>query len=265
MAFTTYNSVLDALADGTQTVSFFKTSLSVAANTWSTFWRQAGNPGDAGAPPSTGTVCTSSTLGAIPYVNAPSGKTMNIFSIGIGGVSSNTMVIYDRLWHISNILLGTTSPTSLTGTLSPSRYTDGIGNNLFVEVTNSTGAGTSTLSISYTNELGTPGRTATVIFPAGVQSANRAFFATLQSPDRGIQSVESYFTTAATGIVNLVMYNSNTFIPISYIAGGFTEHDLIIQSSNFPVLHDDACLALMGFTPTTPSGVFFGHIRLVQE
>ena len=101
-----------------------------------------------------------------------------------------------------------------------------------VEVSAATGAGTPTITISYTNQAGTASRTGTNIIATVASSAIGAtYFIGLQAGDTGVQSVQSLTLSATwtSGTINLVAYRilaqlelPGAFIPnaIDFLTGG---------------------------------------------
>ncbi|HMM22952.1 MAG TPA: hypothetical protein PKA10_19760 [Selenomonadales bacterium] len=268
MAFISCKEVTEAINNGYgQTSVFMKTSLPTNAQQWFTLWRQAGNPPDAGAVPSTGTVCDSSTLGAMQIQDAGSGKKLHAYSIGAAALNwGGVVILYDRLWHAGTLPFQTSS-TLITGVTAPNRYTSGIGNCLFLETASGQGSGTYpiTVSISYTNEIGTPGRIATFEITSAF-AANRVIFGLLQSPDRGVQSIQSYSCSSVpnSGTFNIVMYNQSMFNYIGYPAAYYLERDLIYQVAHLPIVQNGACLSGLFWSAEASPSFVWGTIKMVQ-
>lgn len=267
MAFTSYDSIIAALSSGDgQDLVYNKVSVTSAAGFWYSLWNVNGSPAAAGAATggTIGAVCSSSTLGAMPYANATGGKTMSLLSCGAGGSLQNTMVIYDRLWHAGPLTTQQTTPTTFTGVTAPDRYTNGIGNSLFAEMTAGTSAAAVDINVSYTNQDGVSGRTAVISLVASTP-LNRINFARLDSGDTGIQSVQGYSTSAApTGNFNLVMFNQSMFNLVPFSGSGYTERDMVLQVAQMPILQDNACLATMLFCSTITTGYVFGKVKMAQ-
>lgn len=269
MAITTFDLLIAALGAGNVQSQLWhkEPALTTVAGNWSTLWTTPGTP-NAGVNPSSlaGAICDNTVAGGIAYTT-PSG-TAYLASAAAGGATQNTVALYDRLWHAGAISTTTTSTQTFTTTLAPTRYntvdTTSVGNGFFVEVTTATTGTTYVLSISYTNQHNTSGRTATVSIPAAV--AGRVFFVALQAGDTGVMAVAScaMATGNTAGVLNLVMYNSAQFNMIPYLANLETERDYVLQLANMPVVQSAAHLAMLIFCSTTTAGNLFGKTTIVN-
>jgi len=267
MSFTSYDSIINSLASGNgQDFVYQKSSITTTTASWYTLWTASGNP-IAGNNPSglTGSSCTSSTVGAIGYTNTTGSNTMNLLSFGVGGATQNIITLYDRLWHVGGINLNSATTQTIIGSTAPSRYTGGVGNSFFVEITTAAGSTARNMNISYTNQSGTPGQTATVSIPASAV-ANTIFYGTLAAGDTGVQSIQSVTmsSTMGSGVANLVLYNQSMFQFVPYQSGTYTERDLVLQLANLPIIQNNACLNFLLFASTTTSGLLFGKIKMAQ-
>ncbi len=184
-------------------------------------WGVAGNPG-AGAWNATlnGVTVSGPIAGALQRDNPASGAAY-VFSQEAGCIGQNGMLyLCDRLWHNGGYTVTSTAAQNSTTPTWPSRcptsFTDdtpattGRGVLLGLEVETAVGAGTPTLTVSYTNEAGTAGRTATNVQPVVASSAAQSFYQIgLQAGDAGVRSVQS-LTLSATmtsgGPIHLVAY-----------------------------------------------------------
>jgi hypothetical protein len=185
-------------------------------------WSLGGSPG-AGAFDTTlnGVVLSSSSTipaGAIPHYDPASGNSYLAY-LDAMATQAGRLLLLDRLWHNGGYTITSTSAQNSTTPTWPSRCptsgtddtptTTGIGVMLAVEVSAATGAGTPTITISYTNSAGTAGRTATNILATVATSAIGAtYFIGLQAGDVGVRSVQSLTLSATwtSGTINLVAY-----------------------------------------------------------
>jgi hypothetical protein len=121
---------------------------------------------------------------------------------------------------------------------------------LAVEVSAATGAGTPTITVSYTNQDGTAGRTAANIIATVASSAIGAtYFIGLQAGDTGVRSVQSLTLSVSwsSGTINLVAYRYITEVTVgaAFVAG---EVDVI--TGGRPRLYDGTVPWLV-FQPNT--------------
>lgn len=185
-------------------------------------WGIGGSPG-AGSFDTTlnGVVLSSSSAmvnGQLPHTDPASGNSYLAYLEAMA-TQAGRLLLLDRLWHNGGYTITSTSAQNSTTPTWPSRCptsgtddtptTTGRGVMLAVEVSANVGAGTPTITISYTNEAGTSGRTATNIL-ATVASpiAGAVYFIGLQAGDLGVRSVQSLTLSATwtSGTINLVAY-----------------------------------------------------------
>lgn len=175
----------------------------------------AGRPGAGVAPtPGLNGAALTSYAGCIPVPAAVGGQNIHLARLefsqanNIGGVT-----VIDRLWHNSSIVITTTTAQAITPVAIPARDNNGaaLGAGIMaaIEVSATTGGGAiSNTTISYTNELGTSGRTGTIpSFPASAVAGTFVPFM-LQAGDLGVRSVQSITlgTSYVSGTVHLVLY-----------------------------------------------------------
>lgn len=185
-------------------------------------WSLAGSPGAGGFDTTlNGVVLSSSSAlvnGQIPHYDPASGNAY-LARLQAAATQAGTLLLLDRLWHNGGYTITSTAAQNSTTPTWPSRCptsglddtpaTTGQGVLLAVEVSAATGAGTPTITISYTNQAGTASRTATNILATVASSAIGAtYFIGLQAGDTGVRSVQSLTLSATwtSGTINLVAY-----------------------------------------------------------
>lgn len=209
---------LDQVVAGFQPTRFFSKAVTptLVAGRPASLWGLGGIPG-AGSFDNTlnGVTLSSSSAqvaGQLPHVDPGSGLAY-VAQLMATASQAGILLVLDRLWHNGNISATSTSPQSITSPTWPARddnaSTNGTGVLLALEVSAATGAGTPTITISYTNQAGTSGRTATNIIATNASSAAGAlYFIGLQAGDTGVRSVQSITLsqTWTSGTINLVAY-----------------------------------------------------------
>lgn len=212
MAITT----LDGVIAGCQPPQFFFKSLSgtlVAARPFSPFYT-AGIPGAAVAPtPGISGAALTTYAGQIPFTNPGAGNSyLARFAAG-STQQAGTLLLCDRLWHNSGITITSTSAQTINSVAFPARdangSTNGAGILVGVEVSAATGANTPALTLGYTNQDGTSGRTATNAVATVASSAIGTFYPfSLQAGDTGVRSIQTYTQSATwtSGTIHLVAY-----------------------------------------------------------
>ncbi len=239
MAITT---IADANISLIPTVSIVKPSATaVGVYSAGTLWARAGMPA-AGSYNATlnGVTLTAPVTGQIPLTDAASGETYVHRMVAATSLASSfgSALLCDRLWHNGGISATSTSPQAITSPTWPARDINGSSNGegvlLALEISSITGAGNPTITISYTNSAGTPGRTSTnIIATVASTGAGACYLMSLDSGDLGVRSVQSITLSATwtTGTLNIVAYRPIALSamrfasfhgePIDCITGGF--------------------------------------------
>lgn len=218
-----------------------------------------GRPGAALAPSSgiNGTALTSYP-GQIPWTNPASGNSY-LARLQASSSSAGCLLLLDRLWHNSGIVVTTTTSQAITSPTWPARSADGTTNGegvmVAIEVSTSTtnaGAITNT-TLTYTNQAGTGSRTATIAsFPA--TAVTGAFIPFQLAPgDTGIRSVQGITlgTSYAAGAIHLVAYRQIATLELP-LANTGSSIDAI--TSGFPRLFNDSVMFL-AWLPTGTSAI----------
>lgn len=223
MAITT----VDLALAGMKPISFIAKALSgtlVAGRPFSPFYL-AGIPGAAVAPsPGVAGAALTSYAGQIDIPVASLNTHLGRASL-VSSAQAGVGLFYDRLWHNSGINVTTITAQTINSVAWPARdtagSTNGAGVYIGMEVSTATGAGASVISISYTNQAGTAGRTGTALDVYAATSAAGSFYRfSLQAGDTGVRSVQTFTSTVSmtSGAVHLVAYRPLTSIEL--IAAG---------------------------------------------
>jgi hypothetical protein len=259
-SITDNNSYLNALANTNQRMPFTKASLTTVAGGYFSLWSAVGQPG-AGTVSAgnitTGAICTSATAGAFTYANAGTGN-IYLNRATAGSSSVGTLVVYDRLWH-GGAYTSVAGVISANTTTAITRSATGDGVELWAEIATVLSA-TTTITVTYINQAGTTGRTATCTLPS-LAIASRMFPFALQAGDTGIRQITNISGSAApTGTFNLVMLERQTELPMPLVGISCIQD---FASTGLPVLEASSCLALMMATNTTTSGTVSGTLSLI--
>lgn len=150
--------------------------------------------------------CDATTVGAAPLPTLTSGNQYYLANLAHGGSLQSTIMVLDRLAHVR---VDPTLTTAQTVNMTLPARAGARGVIPFVEMTaNTTGASSlavmpGTISVSYTNELGQSGRTATGFDLAGTAtnrgSAAGGLLPLMMSADHGVASVETVTFGTAPG------------------------------------------------------------------
>ena len=228
-------------------------------------WNIGNLPPAAGvpAPGVAGAVPTKDTAGAVPFSNPGAGDTTYLARLAAMATSAGTLHVFDRLWHNSGL-----SPTTLTAqTVNSVALTrpDALGANVeaWLEVNTALGAGSTPPSISYTDQDGNAGNSASLMAFVATAAAGRNFPFGLAGSDTGIRSIQTYTNgaTMTSGTFSLVLRRRIAEIDIP--AGGLAEV-LDFFALGGPQIDDDAALEFVWFGAVASATQVFGSLTLAQ-
>jgi len=241
------------------------------AGQYTSLWTLNRFPGGAGAAPGgTARNPDNTTQGALGQADAAGGNIKYLAGAYCGGTPAGILTWYDRLADISG-LSGTVTTAQNTTGLAVTRYTgtESIGNQIWIEIYTQIGTSATGLTVSYTNEDGTSGRTSqtVVIGGTGRREAARMIWVPLANGDRGVRSVESVtvgISTGTAGDFGVVIVRPFLSGNIG-LSGAGSLVDLLSQMPSFPEVKDGACLAPMWFATTTTLTAVAGMLSFVEN
>jgi hypothetical protein len=219
-------------------------------------WPQNSYPNGAGAAPGAVAIPTNATVGSWGQTNASGGREKYLLgaSATMGNNAFGTLIIYDRLLHISGLNGTTLTAQNVGGTLT--RYTSSTeskGNQIWIEIYSQIGGSSTTITASYTKEDGTTsGRTtkAAAIGNTGLREAQRIIPLALQDGDLGVTAVASVTlagTTGTAGDFGVTIAHPLLVIPISSANSGSTR-DLLAGLPSLVPIKDNACLTAVFYS-----------------
>jgi hypothetical protein len=253
MAITTMQGVVDAMPGQKQTWRKSPTGLS-AGNYYSS-WTLAGLPGQGATPSSglSGDIPTNATTGAYPFVNPASGNTY------VGRLQSTPYVangptlgvaLFDRLWHNSGLSVTSTGAQTINSVALDRPDASGDSVEAWYEVYSVMGAGTPTVTLTYTNSAGTASRSGSSGVLATSMALGRTGQFQLASGDVGVRSIQTWQASATftSGTIGLVL---RRFVAVSVFSIG-VPRVVDTLALGLPRVYDDACLEML-FLPMTTS------------
>jgi hypothetical protein len=245
------------------------TAVPIAGRPYS-LWMIDGHPSGATSAPGGWANPDNTTQGGLLQADPGGGRSKWLMQFMASGLVAGTLYLYDRLGHIGNLSGTTTTAQTFTGSLT--RYTDGVGNFAMYEIYGNTtsilGATATTMTMSYTNQAGTSGRTspAVVIGGTGFREGNQARFIPLAAGDTGIQSVENADLVATTGTAGAwgitVGHMLGSAIVDQAGVGGW--RDFITGLPGIAEIKTDACLALLWEPSVTTAPEVHGIASFVE-
>jgi hypothetical protein len=243
------------------------------AGTWHSLWKAVGYPVAGVNPPllgaGSGYTPTNTTAGALPFVNPSGGQNTHLARLAAAGGTVGTLIIYDRLWACSgfNTTLLTAQNVTTPGDI-PARDANGaaLGNGveLWLEVYTAPGATGATWTVSYTNQAGTSGRSATYTHPANAESVGQMMPMNFAAGDSGVRSVASLTCSVSSGTagdVGITLVRRVAELPIM-LANVASAMDAL--ALGMPRIYDSSCLAMMVLCSATNTGLIQGSAVVSQ-
>lgn len=267
--FSTMNDIVAAFADTAAHGGRFvynRNSMTTVTGTLYSMWTTTGFPVP-GATPGAAATCDDTLAGALNklgHLNAVAGGTSRL--LGWDHISSSAAndYLYDRLAHMGGlsgtVLTAQTVNVDIATAAAAGRCNaDGSDVEWFIEGYSAPGAATPTVTISYTNQSGTSGRTTTVTMISALPAGRLIPITTLQSGDTSIKSIQSItlsgsMTTAGSFGVTAARKLTGMY--------GASNQGVAMDFANVraPKIGDDACLFIISYAGTTTSGNKIGSI-----
>lgn len=209
---------LDDAFAGMQFPRFFGKAVTgtMVAGRPQSLWGLAGNPSAGTWNTSLAGVALSSTsanvVGQIPFIDPLAGNTYLARLQGQATIAG-TLILCDRLWSNGGFTITANTAQTVNSVAFPARdnfgTTNGNGVLLGLEMSVAGGAAAPTITVGYTNEGGTSGKTATnYIATANSPTAGAFFPIGLAAGDKGVRSVQTLTLSVSwvSGTMNLVAY-----------------------------------------------------------
>ena len=230
-----------------------------------TLWYAAGNPG-ASTATSVGTggeavtPALASTGGRIRRTNPGSGET-KLARLAITSSTVGTLWLIDRLWQNSGLSTTSTSAQSITPATIAARDgaggTNGVNVMAAVEWSATGGAGTPTVTLTYTDQDGNTGATGTFTAVTTPPVGTFEIF-TLAAGDTGVRAPTSFIQSATrtSGTQHLVLFRVLAQLEVTAANIG---NAIDIITSAAPRIYDDSVLQLVWFPSATTATNFIGQ------
>lgn len=274
-----FSSLSDLIAEATggkaQQLLFNKVGTTGVVGSSNTLWNVGNTPvagGVAGAAPG-GTINVDSTTGGIVFNDPTSGDTTHIVFGAVGAtVASNTLMVYDRIWSVTQSL----NATNVAQTGVPTRYQSNTGSDssrgsfISCEVTTAMSATATNATITYMDQDGNTAEAGSAQAMTVSSAVNRiplaSFFYVLNSTDNGVRKVTNIASSGAnTGVANFFIGHPLAIWPCGPVANLWQPQDGINSAFNLAQVKDDACIGFIELTkPATTATTYTGQITLVS-
>jgi hypothetical protein len=224
-----------------------------------------------GDAPGAAAIPTRVTQGAFPFTPPGGLRDKWLISAGIASQVAGTFFLYDRLFHISGLSgVLTTDQTVQGATPTPAltRNTGGAGNFAFYEIYTALGTTATTLTMTYTDQDGNIGQTATIpIGGTGNREATRMQRIPAAAGDSGLRAVDRVRLTASTGTAGnfgVTIGQFLAFLPVG-AAGVGGWRDYTTGLPGIPMIDPNACLALLFIPNAATAPELQGMLGMVEN
>lgn len=258
MAYTDFDDFLAQLASPHEQKIDLRNALTTVAGRLYSGWLASGSTLGAGSTPSTAVVPTRTDAGAIGQADAITD--LRLGQTQMNRTAAGLWILCDRLSHQGG-LSGTDTAAQTTNlpTAALTRYTTGEGVLAALEIYTAVGSTGTTVSVSYTNQSGSTGRTSplTTFGGTGFNAASRFIVLPLQQGDSGVRAVASVdlvASTATAGNFGVTLFKPLAFLPIPFSSNDTFFFDAIRNlGGQLPKIEAGACLFWL-FLPQGTSG-----------
>jgi len=265
MAITTLDGAIAGFQAPRPIIKTGITMSAVGAMRGYTPWYAAGNPGAStataiGINGEAVTPALGSTGGRIPRANPGTGNA-HLGRLAISASTAGTLWLIDRVWQNSGLVTTSTTAQAITPATLPARdaggATSGASIMAAVEWSATGGAGTPTVTLTYTDQDGNTGATGTLTGVASPPVGTFEIFK-LADGDTGIRAPTSFIQSATrtSGTMHLVLFRVLAQVEVTAANIGNAVDAL---TSGLPRIYDDSVLQLVWFPSATTAVNLFGQ------
>lgn len=231
-----------------------------AAGVPHTFWYTAGRPGAATANAAgvNGQAVSAPYAGQIPR-NDPGSGNAHLARLSATASVSGSLLLIDRLWENSGLSVTSTSAQAITPATLPARDLNGSTNGeavmAAIEWSAAGGAGTPTVTLTYTDQSGNTGATGTFVGQTTPAAGTFEIFS-LAAGDTGIRAPTSFIQSATrtSGTMHLVLFRILAQVDVVGGIGGAID----VLTSGMPRIYDDSVLQLVWLPNATTAFALMG-------
>lgn len=257
--------------------TFDKTTITTTAGYLFSAWKGATGVPLVGATPTTSGVRTSADVGSFGQPDGTNARILNtqvaVSGNAAGNAAGGTVIIADRLVDHGGMDATVTGvQTTNIGTWPTlTRYTNGVGVMMALEIYTAIGATGTTVTASYTNDVGTAGQisVATSFGAVNFNTAGRAIVLPIVASDRGVKAVANanvLATTGTAGNFGFTLFYPLMTIGVLDLARVMTYDGMLDANTWFPIVQTGACLQ---FLYHSGNGVVFspmnGEISISED
>lgn len=273
MAISSMDQLVAAMTAATaQNITWNKTAAPAeAVGTFFDLCQTPGIPGAMATPDaasSGGTSYTGSAAGGLPFTAPTGGQSTYLAAFNATSASPASIYMIDRLWACRGLSITLGATTTVTGMSNITRYSSGVGAEIWYWCITGGTFSAGTMTITYTNSAGVAGRTCTVAIAPGSASpltTGQCYVGSLQAGDTGVRSVQSVTNTScsfgAGSSHGLFVAKRIITAPMTINSPG-TSLDAL--RTGLQQIDTDACLNFITLCSSSTSPYWAGNVLLVQ-
>ena len=262
MAITTLDGAIAGMQAPVPIIKVGIATAAVGAMRGYTPWYANGNPGAATANSAgvNGAAVSATVAGQLPRTNPISGNAY-LARLGVQASTAGSLWLIDRLWNNSGLTVTSTSAQAITPATLPSRDgaggTNGANVMAAIEWSATGGAGTPTVTLTYTDQDGNTGATGTFTGVATPPVGTFEIF-TLAAGDTGVRAPTSFIQSATrtSGTMHLVLFRVLAQVEVTAANIG---NAIDALTAGMPRIYDSSVLQLVWFPSATTATNFIGQ------
>lgn len=232
-------------------------------------WTYNGCPGAPVLGPGAVAAPDNTTNGSLKQADPGGGRQKWLLGMSAAANTAGTLILYDRLLHISGLNGTTITAQTVGGSLT--RYTgaESAGNQIWIEIYTAIGSTGTTITANYTDQSGNSGQTteAAIIGGTGYSEAQRFIPLQLADGDTGVQAVAS--VTLAASTLTAGNFGVTVVRPLATLSIGGIGYGNIVDSiskiTGIPEIKAGACLAFAFMPNSTTSPQILGSIHTIEK
>ena len=247
---------------------------------WSSLVSIAGRPSSlwqvgpqAGTAPGAAAVPDNTTAGGILHSNGGLGQ-LWLPRMTLSGTLQGTLMIVDRLSQVGGIPANVNTNQAFA-TAALTRYTNGYGVMMGLEINTQIGTTATTVALTYTDAESAGSKTSPLVTIGGTNNREAGRFiqiplAAQDSSSEGhngvtaVDHIQFTATTGTAGAVSIVLYKPLLAIPIVAFEDPAVYDSIFTHGSNLPEVFDNAYLAAIFWPATAATGVIIPTLTTIE-
>lgn len=246
-------------------------AVATVAGRMTSLWPYEGQPSHGANPvSSTGAALDNTTQGGLKQTDPGGGRQKWLVGVSAPATQVGTLILYDRLAQDGGFDATVTTAQTVSFT-PPSRYNDGIGNQIWLEIGTIIGTSATTVTCQYEDQSGSGSANSTTpsnsFGGTGLREVGRIIPLSLEAGDTGVKNITDVDLAASTttaGNFAVLLVHPLCIIPTTQ-NGVAIPRDFLTGSPGPIEIKTDACLAFAWLAQgTTAPQIPAGSLHFVE-